>query len=440
METPFDLLLRNGTCVTPAGLCAADVGVRGGRIAAVGALGDTEASEVFEARGLHVLPGAIDPQVHFREPGFPDKEDLEAGTRAAILGGVTAVFEMPNTSPPTTTREALMDKFHRAHGRAWCDIAFFVGASPENADDLGDLERTPGCSGVKIFMGSSTGTLLVEDDATLARVLASGTRRVAIHAEDEDRLRERRHLAEEARSVHAHPEWRDEETARLATERVVRLARAAGRRIHVLHVTTEEEIELLAGARDIATVEVPPQHLTLAAPDCYDRFGTLVQMNPPIRTARHRDALWRGIEAGTVDCIASDHAPHTLEEKGRIYPDTPSGMPGVQTLLPLMLDHVSQGRLTLERLVELVATGPARVWETRGKGSLVVGNDADLTVVDLKAERTIENSWIASRCGWTPFHGTKVTGWPRATIVGGRVVMREDEVVGSPSGRPVRFH
>ena len=445
MTEQFDLIVRGGECflgrgaVRADGLLRADLGVRDGRIASVGDLARATAPEVLDARGLTVLPGAIDTQVHFREPGNEHKEDLEAGTRAAVLGGVTAVFEMPNTDPPTTSAAALDDKFARAKGRAWCDHAFYIGASPDNASQLGELERLAGCAGVKVFMGSSTGTLLVPDDATLATVLRHGTRRVSVHSEDEERLRERKSIAEKSGDVHDHPVWRDAETAMRATSRLLHLARAAGRRVHVLHTTTAQEIEFLARNKDIATVEVTPQHLTLAAPECYDRLGTLVQMNPPIRDAAHRQALWRGIADGIVDVVGSDHAPHTREEKARRYPASPSGMPGVQTLVPILLDHVAAGRLSLARFVELTATRAAEIWGIAGKGALAVNRDADLTVVDLKARRTITDRWIASRAGWTPFHGMTVTGWPKATIIRGVVVMQDDEVRGTPRGIPLRF-
>jgi dihydroorotase len=317
--------------------------------------------------------------------------------------------------------------------------AFFIGAAAENAAQLGELERLPGCAGVKVFMGSSTGSLLVPDDAGLRDVLRNGRRRVAVHAEDEVRLKERFELVRAGGDVSLHPLWRDVETAVMATRRLLRLARESGRRVHVLHVTTAEEMEILAAAKDIATVEATPQHLTLAAPECYVRLGTFAQMNPPIREARHRDGLWRGIAQGIVDCIGSDHAPHTAAEKARPYPESPSGMPGVQTLLPLLLDHLNAGRLTLERLVDLTSAGPARIYNIAGKGRIAVGYDADLTLVDLKARRTISKDRTASKCGWTPFDGMAVTGWPRATVIRGRVVMREDELIGAPAGEPVRF-
>lgn len=439
MAPSFDLVIAGGICLTPSGRLEADLGIAGGRIAAIGDLSRSRTAQRLEARGLHVLPGVIDTQVHFREPGMAHKEDLESGTRAAVLGGVTAVFEMPNTSPTTTTEEALADKLARAAGRAWCDHAFFVGAMAENAEALGSLERLPGCCGVKIFMGSSTGSLLVEDDATLELVLRHSRRRCAVHAEDENRLRERFSVAGDGGHPRFHPEWRDPVAALRATERLVAAARRAGHPVHVLHISTGDEMTFLAGHKDIATVEVTPNHLTLAAPECYERLGTLAQMNPPVRDASHREALWEAIRAGVVDVVGSDHAPHTREEKASPYPRSPSGMPGVQTLVPLLLDHVNAGRLTLERFVDLTAHGPQRIYGIAGKGRLAVGYDADLTIVDLGAKRTITNDWIASKCGWTPYDGVEVTGWPRATVIRGQIVMREDELVDKPDGKPVRF-
>jgi dihydroorotase len=439
MHERFDLVVKGGRVATLAGLVETDVAVKDGRIAALGSSLGGDAAEIFDAAGLTVLPGVIDTQVHFREPGNEHKEDLATGTAAAALGGVTAVCEMPNTKPSTTTEAALADKLARAKGRAWVDHAFFIGAAAENVDQLDRLESLPGCAGIKVFMGSSTGSLLVDDDETLARVLARGRRRVAIHAEDEARLKERRALIQAGASPAMHPVWRDAETAVTATRRLLALARRAGRPVHVLHVTTAEEMDLLAGYKDLATVEVTPQHLTLAAPDCYERLGTFAQMNPPIRDEAHRQALWRAVEQGVVDVIGSDHAPHGKDEKAKPYPDSPSGMPGVQTLVPLMLDHVAAGHLTLQRLVDLTSAGPARIYGMAGKGRIAVGYDADFTVVDLQAQRRITHRWIASKCGWTPFDGMKVTGWPLATIVRGQVVMREDTLLDAPAGAPLRF-
>lgn len=437
-DTAYDLVIRDGTVVTPGGVARMTLGVRGGKIAGVGLRGRVKAKETIDAKGLHVLPGVMDTQVHFREPGNTHKEDLETGGRAAVLGGITAVFEMPNTNPPTTTAESLNDKLARARGRMYCDHAFYVGATPDNAHELAALEALPGTAGVKMFMGSSTGTLLVADDEHVRNVLKNGRRRMAVHAEDEFRLKERRAFAESGKPW-THPVWRDEETALRATQRLVGLARETRRRVHVLHVTTAEEMAFLRDHKDLATIETTPNHLTLEAPECYERLGAFAQMNPPVRDKRHKEAIWRAINEGLVDVLGSDHAPHTREEKSKTYPDTPSGMPGVQTILPLMLDHVNAGRLSLLRLVDLMCYGPQRIFGLVDKGRIALGFDADFTLVDLKARRAIENKWIASRCGWTPYDGMTVTGWPVATIIRGRTVMRDDAIEGAASGQPLRF-
>ncbi len=439
MAETFDLLLRGGTLVTHNGIALGDVGVRNGRITAIGDLAAASGGEVVDATGLHVLPGVIDTQVHFREPGNEQKENLEAGSRGAVLGGVTAVFEMPNTAPLTTNPEALADKLSRAKDRMWCEHAFYMGGTGENAEQLPELERLPGCCGVKIFMGSSTGNLLTEDDPTLRRILGAINRRCAVHAEDEPRLKERQHLAQEAADPAAHPLWRDLETALRATKRLVAIARETGARVHVLHITTAEEMRFLAENKDIASVEATPQHLTLAAPDCYADLGTRAQMNPPIRDEGHRQGLWWGLDQGVVDIIGSDHAPHTLEEKAETYPASPSGMPGVQTLLPIMLDHVANGRLSLLRLMDLVCAGPVRLFGIAGKGRIAAGFDGDFTLVDLGAKRTILDQDMANVSGWTPFHGREVTGWPMATIIRGKIVMRDGQLLGQASGQPLRF-
>ncbi len=438
MGQPFDLVIRGGTIVNQDGVAAGDIGITAGRIAHLGSIPKPAAGETFDARGLHILPGVIDSHVHFREPGAEHKEDLESGSRAAVLGGVTAVFEMPNTSPATVNAGALRDKVARAQGRMHCDFAFYIGATKDNVDELPALEMLPGVAGVKVFMGSSTGNLLVEDDASLAAILAKIRRRAAFHAEDEPRLIARAHLRVEG-DPRSHTLSRDAEAARLAIERLVRLARAAGKRVHVLHVSTVEEMALLAQHRDIASVEVTPHHLTLAAPDCYDRLGTRAQMNPPIREAGQVAAVWEAVRQGIADTVGSDHAPHLLEEKAKPYPASPSGMPGVQTLVPVMLDHVHAGRLTLQRLVDLTSHGPARVYGIAGKGRIAAGYDADLTLVDLKAERELTDAGSASRCGWTPYAGMRVTGWPMATIVRGTVVMRDGDLLSPGTGRAVTF-
>src|SRR5882724_7111219 len=390
MNQRFDTILKSGTVVNQDGAGVRDIGLVGGRIAAIGGLGQASASEVIDCRSLHILPGVIDTQVHFREPGLTHKEDLESGSRSAVMGGVTAVFEMPNTQPTTTSAEALADKVARAHHRMHCDFAFFMGGTRENTQALPELERLPGCAGVKVFMGSSTGSLLVEDDEGVRNILNVIQRRASFHSEDEYRLNERKHLRVPG-DPRSHPVWRDDIAALTCTQRLVRLARKTGKRVHVLHISTGQEMEFLRDHKDVASVEVTPHHLTLAAPDCYERLGARAQMNPPVRDRSHRKAIWRGLDEGVVDVLGSDHAPHTAEEKAGTYSATPSGMTGVQTLVPIMLDHVNAGRLSLARLVDLTSHGPARLFGIACKGRVAVGYDADLTVIDLKRQMTITN-------------------------------------------------
>lgn len=437
MSFTAELILKGGTVVNHDGVGQRDVAVSGGRIVGIGAFGAHQAAEIVDCTGLHILPGVVDSQVHLREPGAEHKEDLETGGRAAVKGGVTGVFEMPNTSPLTTDADTLADKVRRATNRMYCDFAFYMGGTRDNAHMLGELELLPGCAGIKVFMGSSTGSLLVDDDKGVARILANIRRRAAFHSEDEDRLNNRKHLRVEG-DPSSHYVWRDAEAARLCTERLLRLAREAHKRIHVLHVSTADEFPLLAAHRDVATVEVTPNHLVFTSED-YARLGNLLQMNPPMREPHHKMGIWKALQSGLVDVLGSDHAPHTLDEKAKPYPASPSGMPGVQTLVPVMLDCVNRGLLSIERFVDLTSHGPNRIFGMAGKGRIAEGYDADFTIVDIKATRTITNDWIESRCKWTPHDGRSVTGWPMGTFVRGRCVMWNDEIIGKAHGQPIRF-
>lgn len=428
------VLIRQNGAFTPV---QTDLGIKNGRIEEIGSIPPEQGVAVLKAENLHILPGLIDTQVHFREPGLEHKETLNAGSRGAALGGITGVFEMPNTKPLTISALDLKDKLTRAEGKMWCDYAFYLGSTPDNLQKLSDLEKLPGCAGIKTFMGSSTGSLLISEDEHLEQVVQNIHRRAAFHAEDEARLKARKHLVEENPGhPELHPVWRDEQSAFIATEKLVKLARKYKKNVHVLHISTAEELELLKDYKDVASVETLPQFLTLSAPECYERLGTLAQMNPPIREKRHQEALWKAVNSGIVDVLGSDHAPHTLEEKKQIYPKSPSGMPGVQTIVPVMLDHVNKGRLTLSRLIELLAYTPSQLFNIQGRGEIKKGNEATFTIVDLKKTRTIENKWIASVSGWTPFDGMSITGWPVITIIRGQVVMRDDELIGKPKGQP----
>ena len=439
MPATYDLLLKGGTLVNHDGIGTRDVAIRDGRIAAIGNIPSESAGETVDTTGLTLIPGVIDSQVHFREPGMTHKEDLETGSRGAVLGGVTTVFEMPNTNPNTTTTERLAEKIDAAHHRMFCDFAFYVGGTEENVEQLPELERLPGAAGVKVFIGSSTGTLLVDKPDVLDRIIQKITRRAAFHCEDEARLNERKDLRVPG-DPSSHPVWRDEEAALIATKQLVALAEKHKKRVHVLHISTGIEMEWLAGHKEWASVEVTPHHLTLVAPDCYQRLGTYCQMNPPVRDADNNARIWAGIANGVVDVLGSDHAPHTRDEKDEAYPKSHSGMTGVQTLLPIMLDHVSAGRLSLARLVDLTSHGPQRLFGLRNKGRIAVGYDADIAVVDLKRRHIIRNEDVASRAGWTPYDGKEVTGWPVGTFVRGRKVVWDGKILGQATGEVARFY
>ena len=439
MPAHYDLLIRNGTCVLPWGQEATDVGVRNGRIVALGVAGGATAAQVIDARGLHVLPGLIDSHVHLRDPGDKTVESIPTGTKGAVLGGLAAVFDMPNSNPSITNAGLLAWKQGYAEQVSWCDMGVYIGGSKTNIPELEDLELGRGVCGVKIFAGSSTGDLMVEDDEHLEKVMRSGRRRISYHSEDEYRLQARKAMFKSGDPYSSHMLWRDEECACLGTRRLMALSRKTGRPAHILHVSTQEEFEYLTDYRDICTCEVLVNHLTQVGPDVYDRLKGFGVMNPPIRTQRHMDAAWKAVNNGMVDTVSSDHAPHPHDKKLLPWPDCPSGLTGIQTIVPVMLNHVNNGKLSLNRLVDLMCAGPARVYGVVGKGRLAVSYDADFTLVDMKHRRRIEESWIVSPCGWTPFAGMDITGWPVATIVRGKVVMRDDAVLGEPGGKLVKF-
>jgi dihydroorotase len=446
MKESSSLLIKGGQAVLPNanGLATApstaDIGIRDGKISEIGILKPADYSQVFNADGLTILPGLIDSQVHFRDPGYPHKEDLATGTLSALLGGITCIFDMPNTKPPTISALDFTDKVSRAKGRSWCHTGFYLGATADNIARLPELEKMPGCVGIKVFVGSSTGNLLLDDFEKIEEILKTTKRTIAFHSEDEERLKERKRLLDDhIGDASFHPIWRDEEVALISTRKLVLLANKNKRKIHILHITTAQEMEILAMNKDYVTVEVTPQHLTLAAPQCYKELGTLAQMNPPIRGEEHRAALWKALNTNVVDVLGSDHAPHTLEEKKKSFPESPSGMPGVQTMLPLMLHHMNEKRISLEKIVDLLSHRPAKLFALSQKGAIAIGKDADLSLVDLKAERRIENKLMATKVGWTPFDGLKVLGWPMAVVLAGEVAMRDNEVIGGPKGQLLEF-
>ena len=433
----LDLIIKNGKCYIDKDLKDVDIGIQNSKIVKIGKLNE-DASQSIDATGLTVLPGCIDTQTHFREPGSTDTEDLASGSRAAIVGGITSVFEMPNTNPATTNKAEFQKKIDLAKNRMYCNHAFYFGATPTNQSELADLKGLEGCCGVKLFAGSSTGTLLVHKEEDIEKVFESTSKIVAVHSEDEDILNLRKKLREKG-NVHSNPIWRDEECAISSTRKIVKIAKRLGKKAHILHITTKQEIDFLSQNKGDITFEITPQHLTMFAPDCYDKLGTYAQMNPPIREKSHYDRLWYAVRNNYNDTIGSDHAPHLKINKDKEYPDTPSGMPGVQTLLPVMLNHVNDGKLSLVQLMNLICENPAKIFGIIGKGYIKEDYDADFTIVDMNKTIEIKNEKIESKCGWSPFDGFKFKGTPVYTIINGDIKMKDGEILGEASGKPIRF-
>ena len=437
MSKNYSLILKNGTCYIEGKLVKTDLALLGNKIKKIGKV-ELNSSKVIDATNKVILPGIIDTQVHFREPGSTDAEDLESGSRAAVLGGVTSLFEMPNTNPPTSNLIEFDKKLQLAKDRMHSNYAFYFGATPDNVDQLSKLKNLKGCCGVKLFAGSSTGKLLVDKEADIEKVISNSDRIVSIHSEDEEILKLRKKFIVKG-DVHSHPEWRNSECAISSTRKVVKIAERYNKQIHILHVSTKEEVDFLAMHKKNVTFETTPQHLTLYAPDCYDKLGTYAQMNPPIRSKDHYERLWVAIKNDLVDVLGSDHAPHLKENKDKEYPNSPSGMPGVQTIFPVMLDHVNNGKLPLEKLIKLLCENPCKIFGIKNKGFIKEGYDADLTIVDMKKEQIIKDEMIASKCGWTPFNNYIVKGFPIGTIVNGVLVMSEGKIVSKAQGQPLDF-
>ena len=432
------LLIKNGTLVDSQRLYQSDILIENGRIKKIAPTIDEQSTNIIDAKNLHVMPGAIDPQVHFREPGLTHKEDIQSGSRAAVAGGITTFFEMPNTTPPTISSELLNQKYEIAKNTSVANYSFFLGATPNNIDEIKNLK---GNCGIKIFMGSSTGNLLVDNDEALDRIFKHANKIIAVHAEDESILQETAKKTVGTK-FSDHPKMRPVEAAVQATQKAIDLAVKYHKRLHVLHLSTAEEVKIIRTYKstNLITAETTPQHLLLAAPDIYNEIGSFAQMNPPIREQYHQDELWKGLMDGTINCIATDHAPHTLDEKNNPYGMAPSGMPGVETSLPLMLNQIQTGKINIHHVVKWMCETPAKIYKIKNKGFLKEGYDADITIVDLKKEKTISGRKMQSKCGWSAFDGQTITGWPNTTIVNGNIVYANEMIDSSFTGKQVSFN
>ncbi len=426
MSRCFDLLLENAHIYQNGKFVLKNIGIKEGKI--FFAQNEDTFIQKQDLNGLTLFPGFIDTQVHFREPGLTHKETIHTGSAAAAMGGITAFLEMPNTQPPTTAGVAIDLKCEIAQNLSYVHYAFFMGGTAENIEELIKAHTLEGCCGIKIFFGSSTGSLLLNDEEKILEIFTKCKLPIAIHSEDENILQQNKVIRDEAKSVHAHYQWRSSESALSSTKILLRLARQAGKKIHILHITTQEEIELLLQNKDIATFEVTPQHLFFSAPSAYDQLGTKVQMNPPIREEKHRQALWNAFIKNQIDVFGSDHAPHTLEEKMKAYPHSPSGMPGVQTMVSVLLHFAIEQKISFEYLVKVLVENPVLIYQIANKGKIEEGFDADLTLLDLKGETLILDSTQKSKCAWTPFHNQLFKGKVKGTMIAGKWAMFNDEL------------
>tara|TARA_B100002051_G_scaffold106912_1_gene101900 strand:- start:82 stop:1398 length:1317 start_codon:yes stop_codon:yes gene_type:complete len=431
------LLIENGQIVSSNQIVKKDILIENGTIKEIDDKIETNCENKIDANGLFVLPGGIDPQCHFREPGLTHKEDIRTGSMAAVAGGITTFFEMPNTKPSTISIDLLKQKNEIASKTSIANYSFFLGATHDNIDEIKKIKTN---CGLKIFMGSSTGDLLVDSDAALENIFKECNKVIAIHSEDEAILKK---IAEKGigDSFTDHPSARPVEAAVTSTVKAINLALKYKKRLHVLHLSTAEEVEIIRKHKstNLITAETTPQHLLLEAPDIYKKMGALGTMNPPIRTKRHQEGLWEGILDGTIDCIATDHAPHTLEEKKLPYGQAPAGMPGVETSMPLMLNEVNRGRIKIQQVVKWMCENPALVYKIKNKGFLKPGYDADITIVDMNLSKIIDGSKMQSKCGWSAFDGTKTTGWPIKTIVNGNIVCDNGIISENIKGKEVKF-
>jgi dihydroorotase len=429
------LLIKNAAVVFPNSIDRRSIVIEGMRIAEIDPAPRVRVDEIVDAAGLHLLPGVIDDQVHFREPGLTHKEDLATASRACAKGGVTTFLEMPNTVPPATTQARLEEKLALGAAKSLVNYGFYIGATTGNLNELRHAHRTPG---IKIFIGSSTGDLLVDDQGALERIFAETTLPITAHCEDESTIRANAARLGATHDVADHSRIRDEQAALIAARRAIDLAHRHRHRFHVLHVSTGAETELLADHRNLITGEACPHHLLFNTDD-YARLGSLAQMNPSLKSRENNERLWQALKDGRLQVIATDHAPHTMEEKRRPYPASPSGIPAVENSLALMLNEVNRGRCTLEQVVNWMCDAPARVWDIVGKGRIAIGYDADLVLVDLERTNEVRDGQQLTKCGWSPWHGAQLTGWPVRTWVMGREVYRDGQFLADVGGHEAQF-
>lgn len=438
------LLLVNGKVVNEGRVVEQDILISDGRIESLGPWAPSGDTEVVDLAGAHVFPGVIDDQVHFRDPGFPDKATIESESQAAVAGGVTSFFDMPNTRPATIDRVSLASKKDVAGRTSYANYAFYMGATNTNLEEIKFVSHRDTC-GIKVFMGASTGNMLVDDRAVLSGIFQASAVPVVTHCEDSPMIwaAENEYRAKYGDDVpmSAHPAIRSAEACYKSSSFAVGLAKRFGTKLHVLHLTTARELSLFEPgpieSKQI-TAEACVHHLWFDESD-YEALGTRIKCNPAIKTAEDRAALLRGVADDLIDVVATDHAPHTIEEKKRKYFDAPAGLPLVQHLLPALLEQHKSGHFSLEKIVEKTAHNPARLFKVVDRGFIREGYFADLVVVDLNESTLVTPEQIRYRCGWSPFEGVRFSSAITMTVLNGSIVYRDGEIVGPPQGREIEF-
>lgn len=433
------IVLKNGEVASSAGLRKADVLFENGKILEVGE--NLKGDKEYDCTGKLILPGAIDVHVHFREPGQSYKEDWECGSGAAAAGGVTTVFDMPNNQPPIISVQTLEEKRTLIKGRSHVNYGIYMGFNGENAGEINKAENIPG---VKIYCAHSTGNMGVGPDYLEdAFTKINRDKLLLFHSEDEACIAEHktevlaRYVGRDVNPA-AHTEIRHSDCALMMTKKLCELAKKHERKIHVCHVSTEAEVDLINEYKEFVTCEVAPHHLTLSEDD-YEYLGNFVKMNPPVRGRFDVFGLWKCVKAGMVDIIATDHAPHTVEEKEQEYGEAPSGVPGVEMMVPILLNAVNNEGMTIAEVVKLCCEGPAEIFQIPGKGKVEVGFDADLMVVDMDLEKELKDEDVFTKCGWSPYSGSVFKGWPIRTFVAGELVFEEGKVSEKFCGEEISF-
>ena len=438
-------LIKNAKIVNEGQIFESDLLIKDGRIDKIGSDITHDSATIIDASGKYLIPGMIDDQVHFREPGLTHKAEIFTESRAAVAGGITSFMEMPNTVPNVLTQELLEDKYHIGANRSLANFSFFMGASNDNIEEVLKTDKTKVC-GVKVFMGSSTGNMLVDNKETLTNIFSKVDHLIATHCEDEATIRANTVTYKEKYGddmpIKYHPEIRSAEACYLSSSMAVELAKKYNTRLHILHISTAKELDLFRNDIPLAekriTAEACIHHMWFSEED-YDDKGTFIKWNPAVKSANDRENIWKAIKDGRIDVIATDHAPHTIEEKSNNYWGAPSGGPLVQHALPALFDCYKQGKLTLEEIVQKTSHNLAILFNIKERGYIREGYWADLALVDLDKQWTVDKANVLSKCGWSPFEGHEFSSVIDKTFVSGNLVYSDGKIIEGTNGQRLLF-